>query len=173
MATYLCRDASPYPTTLATHPKRDYTQILTELLFGQQGEFTNVSELLYTEVLLPKGETPLAEILDCIAQVDLRHFRMLSETLVQCGGMPQFRVRHGVHTDWWSARTLSYPTTVPTALALLCAQKRGAIMAYNNAIKRCEDDGIVRLLRRISADEICHLDVLTALADSIASSSQK
>ena len=173
MSTYLCRDTSPYPIVGATHPTRTHAPMLTNLLFDAHGEFSIVNDLLYAEMIIPKEQTQLAEILDCIAQVDLRHFRMLSAILVQCGVTPQFRTLHGARTDWWSGRSLSYPKTISDALSLLCKQKRAALLAYNQAVCRCNDSGIVRLLQRICADESCHLDLLTALADGSYVSSQK
>ena len=167
MGTYLCRDESPYPLTGATHPTRAHAKLLSELLFGAHGEFTMINEFLYSELILSKEKAALADLFDCIALVDLRHFQMLSTILKQCGADPKYRTVRGTHTDWWSGRSLSYPTTPANSLDLLCQYKRATIADYTNAIQHCNDDGIARLLLRIRADELCHLDLLSSVTEEV------
>lgn len=151
---------APYPEIKVLEPNLNYALILQEDFAGRVSEVTAVMQ--YTHHYLEIGMMPdlqeIADVLEEINIVEMRHIEMLGKTIVLLGGTPQY----SSNLQLWTPLYVSYCDFNP--ILQLQENIKGeleAIAQYNQHIQMIEDPFIKEMLARIVKDEEDHVRILT------------
>lgn len=164
----------PFPPIKVSAPNKYYAEILMEDYAGVVSEFTAISQYSYHHFVSFANEA-VAEMLENIAIVEMRHLEILAELIIKLGGVPAFRsgdiVRKAsspffpgarYHPRWWNGSFVEYGRSLRSRLRLDLKSELAAIEAYQNHIKMIDDDFVNAVLERIILDEQVHVDLFKA-----------
>ncbi len=76
------------------------------------------------------------------------------------GGNPKYRRSN---KSWWDGGEVAYGDNTEFKLKLDIDAERSAIEGYKTLISEIKDKSVVKVLHRILADEVIHLEILTDL----------
>ncbi len=153
----VCEYEAPYPEIRVERKNPHYARMLSLAYAGPEGELAAILSYTYGGKVCA-GKTPetLAQMLRCIANVEMRHMDMLGELITKLGGDPRFATgpagRMGINTAM-----LNYQTDTSAVLRNAIASEEGAVRLYNDLIRAIDDRYIRELLKRIIKDEEHHI----------------
>lgn len=144
----------PYPELRVRAPSAEYAALLLTDYAGKVSETTAVMQYMYHHLVAPEGYDWIAEMLEDIAIVEMRHKEMLGKTIRLLGVDPRF---HDGEGRYWDAREVRYEEGFRNQLLADAEAERQAIAQYERHYRMIEDPHIRQLLVRIIADEQLHL----------------
>ena len=151
----LC-STEPYPEIVDAKPNAMIVNILKDLTSGRVGEYTAITQYTYQHIVSADQSKDISKVLEEISITEMRHLELLSKAIVSFGGKPIFQDGRGNYF------TSAYTNYSARLIDMLRANIRGetrAIYEYERAIERVDNASLKSLLRRIIADEQCHLKV--------------
>ena len=151
-----CALPEPYPEPRVTAPNLYFARLLLEDYCGGISEMTAINQYLYhsfTFQSLPE----LAELEECISIIEMKHVKLLAETIQQLGLAPEFRVLSGNLPVYWSASSVYYGYDINDKLDADIAAEIQAIENYRLHQRLIDDPFIKKLLERIIIDEEYHV----------------
>lgn len=187
----VCRDtdvayqaAMPYPLIKPQCKNPRYAAAMLDNMAGQNSEMTAVSFYFYNQ-LVTDNYKELEDTFFHINKVEAHHLNIFACLAMQLGENPRLWSRRGRGGSYvyWSPAYCKYPPfpipcpkesdcscsppvtcqTVKQLLAQAIEGEKGAIDKYMQQTNWIQDINVCDNLRRISADEQLHLDILTRL----------
>ncbi|MDP2872393.1 MAG: manganese catalase family protein [Bacillota bacterium] len=144
----------PYPDPAVKAPSPEYAALLLDDFAGRDGELTAICQYSYHHLVVPDHLAWIADLLEDVAIVEMRHLELLGETIRLLGADPRFYGEDGVS---WDARSVAYRDNLRLQLEADVEAERGAIAQYERHFSLIADPHIRQLLTRIIADEQLHL----------------
>jgi bacterioferritin len=145
-------------------PNRDDVKQLKMLTTGRNGELTAVLTYLYQHYILNESYSELSKALEQISLVEMTHYELLSEAIVDFGGDPNLTNGQG---DIWTGRNIDTTKEVKKMLKNDIKSEEMAIVDYNRASKNTRNESLSELYLRIAKDEALHIVVLNYFLDMI------
>ncbi|WP_027366004.1 ferritin-like domain-containing protein [Desulfotruncus alcoholivorax] len=157
-ALFKCAYQAPYPEVRVVKPSAYYAQLLLEDYAGQVSETTAITQYLYHHYVLEKEYKEIADLLSCIALVEMHHQEMLADVIIKLGADPQYRTigPNNVET-YWSASYITYGTALCDRISADIAGEWSAIANYRRHQSIIDDPYIKAVLERIILDEMHHI----------------
>jgi rubrerythrin len=151
-----------YPTSDLLHRDPRMARLLFRAYYD---ELNALSTYTYNSIILAELRPAVASLFTALSMTEMRHFRLLGESIRHLGGNPSIR------TD---LRILSFepcPDTAHVHTDSVCRQMiRNAIAAeqtsaweYRALAAKTRDDGLKQILCRLAADEEEHACMLQQL----------
>ena len=135
-------------------------KILKRLAAGRCGEFTAVNTYFYQYLVLKNLYPEIAEALRQISIVEMMHYEMLSEAIVDFGGDPTLTDGQG---NVWTGRNVNRERDVRRILQDNIRAEENGIRRLELAASRVSNISLSELLLRIVEDEKNHILVLNNL----------
>ena len=159
----------PYPPLMVSGENQRYAGILMRLYAGRCSELTTVDQYIYQNIVLGDKKRDIASVIECIAIVEMRHFKMLGELIRLLGVNPKIMAPSGNRRgSYWSGEYVSYQKDLNSVslcdiLQTDLESEKYAIKDYTNAIAQIEDIYIQDVLERIIVDEKHHVEIFEGL----------
>ena len=157
-ALFKCAYQAPYPEVRVAKPNAYYAQLLLEDYTGQVSETTAITQYLYHHFVLEQEFKEIADLLSCIALVEMHHQEMLANTIVKLGVDPRFRTIGQNNVEiYWSASYITYGDSLCDRISADIASEWAAIANYRRHQSIIDDPNIKAMLERIIMDELHHI----------------
>ena len=106
-----------------------------------------------------RGEEELAQTFHEVALVELHHLEIFGALAVQLGAEPRlWSVQRGRRV-WWSPEYNQYNRMMGPLLQSAVRAEEASIRIYENQARWIGDENVRANLRRVLADERCHLEL--------------
>lgn len=158
------KSAAPYPELVDIIPSRSNIKQLKMLATGKMGELTAILTYLYQEYILFEDYTKISKELEQIAIVEMKHYELISNAIVEFGGDPNLTNGMG---DIWTGRNISTEKNAKKILIDNIRLEEGAIRDYQKAAKETNNESLARLYLRIVEDEKLHSIILNNLLEML------
>lgn len=155
---------APYPEIVDAIPNRSDVRQLKMLVTGQNGELTAILTYLYQHYILSENYMEVADALEKISQVEMQHYELLSEAIIDFGGDPN--LTNGIG-DIWTARNVNTEKNVRRILQDNIKGEEEAIIDYTRAARETSNESLARLYLRIAEDERMHAEIFKELLKNI------
>lgn len=154
-----CAVNKPYPSTETCCCNPCYAKLLSKDFCGPNGEMTAITQYLYQHFILQSCYPQTADLLECIARVEMTHFSLVGELIVNLGGDPKIGFCQGSTFNYWTGRYVDYQKCVENILEDDIKAEKAAIAAYCE--RKCQicDQTVCAVLDRIIADEKMHIQL--------------
>ncbi|HHW03843.1 MAG TPA: bacterioferritin [Thermoanaerobacterales bacterium] len=150
----VCHVREPYPIIRVEGPNREYAEILKGDYAGKDSELSAILHYIYGNLVSDNVE--VAQLLMCIARVEMNHFQMLGETIKLLGVDPRYE-----HMGkYWNASFVKYDRDTCTILRENREDELAATQEYRRQAARIADNYVKELLLRIARDEELHARLL-------------
>ncbi|HHV08286.1 MAG TPA: bacterioferritin [Firmicutes bacterium] len=165
-AIYRCAYPAPYPEVKVTAPNPYYATLLLEDYAGQVSELSAINQYVYHHVVLEPDFEEVADLLECIALVEMHHLEILAETILMLGVDPRYRTIAKNETEqYWDASFVYYGTSLCDRLTADIASEWAAIANYRRHQNMINDPYIRNILERIILDELHHIMLFNQMVD--------
>lgn len=155
-----------YPLVKTYCKNSYYSGILQNLFAGSEGEVVLFLQLRYQAMILKNFNPKISNMLEEIANCDLKHQELLSGAIEKTYGNPIYATSTG---KWIGGRQIDYVKNVKQILLMNLEAKEKAIIDYKVAISKIDNVQIKLLLGAILSDEENHRLILKKLLSSIES----
>jgi len=145
----------PYPEITPTTDLRTARMLLDDFA-GQDSELSGINQYVYQHLVTGEYEE-LSKVLKGIALVEMKHFEMLGDAIVNLGGDPVFTSSRGRP---WTALYLKYIKNPKLIILMNIQGEKTGIKGYRQSIEMTNNTQVKKLLERIILDEELHLQIL-------------
>lgn len=156
-----CNLDIPYPEVRTEGKNTAYAAILTEDLAGQVSETTAIMQYIYQHVICRNEKISTA--MSCIANVEMRHYEIISELIFDFGGNPKIAAQNGCSLRFWNGQMVDYATDPKCFLKNNIVAETAAIAGYTKNISQICDSYVRAILERIILDEQHHIRIFNEL----------
>lgn len=145
-----------------THIKHNgyYLGLIQNLYCSSESELVCFLQFEYQKNLLLPFGNDYARVFGQMAEDDLFHSELLSETIISLGGNPVYCSCQG---KWLGGRQIDYVKSIKQMLELDIELKEKLIIDYKSATSKIDDMKIKKLLGMIVAEEEAACQKLKAL----------
>ena len=164
--TFNCRLDVAYPEVRTESRNTGYAALLTNDIAGKVSELSAITQYLYQHIVV-KNEK-IASALECISQVEMMHYEMISTLIYDFGGTPKLAVISGCSARYWSGQYPDYSCDPKSFLATNISNEQSAIAAYSARITQINDSYVKAVLERIIMDEEHHIEIFRQLLGEIS-----
>lgn len=154
----------PYPTLTNVMPNRADVRQLKMLTSGRNGALTDFLTLYYQSFILKDNYTDIARQLGDIGNVGLKHYKLLSEAIVDFGGNPNLSNGQG---DMWTGRNISTEKDIKRILRDNIRMKERNITTYKRAAGETQNTSLASLYLRLAEDDTLQIPILRDLSEEI------
>lgn len=147
----------PYPKIINAMPNRADVKQLKMLATGRNGELTAILTYLYQHYIFKEDYPDIADSFEQISIVEMQHYELISEAIVDFGGDPNLTNGQG---DIWTGRNVNTEKNIKRAILDDIKSEEDAIMDYTRASKETNNESLAALYLRIAEDEAQHIIVL-------------
>ena len=154
----------PYPEIKEATSDMRTVSILKDLLSNRNGELTAILQYTYQSRLAGQTEKEIAEVLEEISVVEMKHTKLLMNAILSFGGDPRYDNSFG---QYFSASYVNYAQKLKDMLQANIRGESKAIEDYSRAIKNMQNQSLKDLLNRIILDEQIHLEIFEKLLSSV------
>lgn len=158
------KSPAPYPKIIDAIPNRADVKRLKMLVTGSDSELTAILTYLYQHYILAENYMEVSDALEKISQVEMEHYELLSEAIVDFGGDPNLTNGLG---DVWTVRNVNTEKNVRRILQDNIRGEESAIIDYTRAAKETSNESLVQLYLRIAEDEKIHAEIFRELLNGI------
>ena len=155
---------SAYPAITSAVDDPATVRILKRLTAGRCGEFTAVNIYFYQYLILKNTYPEIAETLREISLVEMMHYEMLSEAVVDFGGDPTLTDGTG---NVWTGRNINREHDVREILQDNIRAEQNGIRRLELAAASVQNVSLSQLFLRIIEDEKNHIIILNKLLETI------
>ena len=134
--------------------------ILKDLISDRGGELFATLMYSFQQFVCKEKAQQISKIIEEISIVEMKHMELLSNAMIQFGGVPVFTNERG---EYFNANYVNYTTNLYEILTTDIKAEKGAVEAYTQAANMVTNESLKNLLLRIRADEECHLSVFEKL----------
>lgn len=154
-----------FPQVTIQGENRLWANILQNLYADCDSETSGILQYVYQSYVTRPMEEDIANILEKIAMVEMRHHEQLGNTIVKLGGNPYY-----VNSRKMPFRIscVSPTRNLKEMLRVDIKGEEEGILAYDRAINMIENESIKALLERIKEDEIIHKNTLQTIYEYIS-----
>lgn len=159
-----CAASGPYPEVKVEGPNLHYASLLLDNYAGINSELTAINQYLYHQLRLEVEYPVIAQLLECLALVEMEHLQMLGKAICLLGGEPRMVGCPAPNAaPWWSAKNVYYGRHLCDMLSADIHGEKVSIEKYQGHIRKIEDRHLRALLTRIAEDEMEHLRYLQGI----------
>lgn len=153
LACLPCHAGGDYPEPEITRKNLEYARkLLDAYANGDAAEMTAIAQYIHHHITIGPEDVSNLEL--CIALVEMKHLELLGTMIEQLGLDPKY---WRGNKAYWSGGNVAYGTDLCNRLRLDIEGEKAAINAYQRLIDEIDDPEVLRVLRRILADEKMHL----------------
>lgn len=154
----------PYPQIENASKDMRTVAILKDLLSARNGELTAILQYTYQSRIANLSETEIANLLEEISIVEMKHTELLMDAILSFGGDPRFDNSFG---QYFTASYINYSQKLKDMLQANIRAESSAIEDYTRAIKNVQNQSLKDLFNRIILDEQIHLEIFEKLLNSV------
>ncbi|MCI8575676.1 MAG: hypothetical protein HFI09_04315 [Bacilli bacterium] len=162
-----CNVDIPYPKIVVKKKDPETARMIMHSYAGDVSEDTAIHQYMFQSVVLQNSAKDVALILEKIAEVEMRHLKMLAELIRELGVYPIYLDPIVDKHEFWSAKYVNYEADLKEMLLLNMEAEKQAILQYNSLIHVIESDEVKIVLKRIVLDERLHLEIFEKLLQSL------
>lgn len=152
----------PYPEVKVAEPNPYYARLIMDDYCGAVSEMTAINQYGYHSFVTREHREFFETFFEKIAEVEMRHLEILSQIIVQLGGMPVYRGGASIQGGWWTGRLVYYGRGLCDRLRADLESEYQAIRAYQDNIRVIQDENVQQVLARIIEDERVHVKLFEA-----------
>lgn len=152
----------PYPEVKVAEPNPYYVRLIMDDYCGAVSEMTAINQYDYHSFVTQEHREFFEVFFEKIAEVEMRHLEILSQIIVQLGGMPIYRGGVSTQGSWWTGRLVYYGRDLCDRLRADLESEYQAIRGYQENIRVIQDGNIQEVLARIIEDERVHVKLFEA-----------
>lgn len=157
----------PYPNPQVEKENIEYAKLLLEDYAGTISEDTAIHLYIYQSLIIESKSPYLANILHRIAIVEMKHLKLLGETIHLLGLRPKYVTYSEDNIkQFWNSSSVNYTTSILNILKQNIKAETTAIDNYKNHLNQIQDKYIQNLLNRIIEDEQIHLSIFKQLYEN-------
>jgi len=121
-------------------------------------ELETISTYIYNGILLEKSCTPLAKLYESIAMTEMRHFRLIGQSIRCLGGNHAIRtdLRIGIPDLALCSPQSRIDAVAKQTLRAAITSEQTAAWEYRALADKTRDDTLREILRRLACDEEEH-----------------
>lgn len=151
--------SEPYPPLKVECPNPEYARLLLDDYAGMVSEMTAITQYLFHHNDMPKEFAEVADLLEGVSIVEMRHLEMLAELIGLLGQPPMYMDGQG---RFWDASYVPYMAGNPCEqLRIDIDSEQAAIETYRRHMALIDDRYVKAVLARIIKDEQLHLRLFT------------
>lgn len=154
---------TPYPSPIMKEKDTALANKLTALFAGKNSELSAVARYSYQHIILSHLSPVIADTLECISAVEMRHFELLGKMIHSLGTDPQLCENTKRSRLFWSGSFITYVTRPEKIIAYDIAEERKSILQYKTFMKGCDNNNVNDVIKRILLDEESHIEMLEHL----------
>ena len=163
---YKCAYPAPYPQVRVTGPNPYYARLLLEDYAGRVSELSAINQYTYHHFVLEPEFEQVADLLSCIALVEMHHLEILAETILLLGMDPRYRtVDNNERERYWDASFVFYGISLCDRITADIASEWAAISSYRRHQQMINDPFIKAILERIILDELHHINLFNRIVE--------
>lgn len=155
---------TPYPELVDVLPNRADIRQLKMLATGRDSELSAILTYLYQHFILLSDYPEISRELERVAEVEMRHYSLLSKAIVAFGGDPN--ITNGIG-DVWTGRNVNTQKNVRRILQDNIKAEKSAINNYQRAARETNNESLAKLYLRIAEDEALHKTLFENLLASL------
>lgn len=156
------RAPGPYPKVNVAEPNPYYCRLIMDDYCGAVSEMTAINQYNYHAFVTQENREFFEIFFEKIAEAEMRHLEILSQVIVQLGGMPIYRGGASTQGSWWTGRLVYYGRNLCDRLRADLESEYQAIRGYQENIRVIDDGNIQEVLERIIDDERVHVKLFEA-----------
>lgn len=156
------RAPAPYPKVNVAEPNPYYCRLIMDDYCGAVSEMTAINQYNYHAFVTQEDREFFEVFFEKISEVEMRHLEILSQIIVQLGGMPIYRGGASTQGSWWTGRLVYYGRDLCDRLRADLESEYQAIRGYQENIRVIDDGNIQEVLARIIEDERVHVKLFEA-----------
>lgn len=162
----LCTLPIPYPEIRVEGENKNYAKMLSIAYAGADGELSTILNYIYSHIIT-EGKNPysLCDVLECIAVVEMRHFKTLGKLIFLLGDDPKFYSAMG-RRSFFNTGNLAYAGDISQILKNAIAGEKKTADLYRELSKVISDTYIRQILERIILDEEHHIKIFSELLEN-------
>lgn len=154
----------PYPEVPTLYPNKRYCNLIYDILGGEKGELTAITQYSYQSITLIKEER-ISNILKQVAIEEMKHLEMIGNIIVNLGEKPIYLNSKG---KVWTAENITYNfADLKEIIDLNIKAEEEAILGYKNILKYTNNMFLRRIYERIILDERTHLEVFKIIIKNL------
>lgn len=154
----------PYPKIQVLGPNQYYANILKEDYVGMVSEMTAINQYLYHYFDIKSYDKDVAEAIEKISIVEMRHLEILAQLITLLGDKPIYYTQN----CFWQASYVYYGNNWYDQLQNDLKSEYDAIQNYQYHICLIDDPYIKEILQRIIADEEVHIKIFKELINKLS-----
>ena len=162
-----CKVDIPYPKIMIKKKNPQMARMIMHSYAGDVSEDTAIHQYMFQSIVLQKETKEVAEILEQIAIVEMRHLQILGELIRELGVYPIYLDPIVDQHEFWSAKYVNYEVNLKEMLILNMEAEQKAILQYNSLIHVIDEEDVKTILKRIVLDERLHLEIFEKLLQSL------
>ena len=171
---YKCAYPAPYPEIRVAGQNPYYARLLLEDYAGQVSELSAINQYTSHHFVLEPEYEEVADLLSCIALVEMHHLEILAETILLLGVDPRYRtIEKNESERYWDAAFVFYGTALCDRLTADIASEWAAVANYRRHQQMINDPFIKQILERIILDELHHIRLFNQVAERYCQPSMK
>ncbi len=148
----------PYPSLNAISTDPRFAAKLEPLRISK---LNSISDYLYESIIFENVYPWLSTLLEGIANVEARHFKMLSTLISRLGGDPAINCHmRNIPIDISENTNSIAPRVARRILTQAISREKNTATEYRNLSGSCKDKKIGDILMRIAEDEDIHINIL-------------
>lgn len=154
------KSSSPYPTPRVEEINRNYALILLNNYSGDISEETAIHQYLFQYLMNSNEYKEFADVLLHISEVEMKHLRLLGETIRLLGVMPVFgKFENNNNYKPWCSDNVSYLLDIKSIILQNIKYENEAIKKYKESYSKINDVYVRELINRIIEDELIHVEI--------------
>ena len=152
----------PYPKIIVNRKDPKLAYKLLDIYAGNVSELTQISLYSFQSFYL-NNYKDLSNILALIAQVEMRHLKILGVLINKLGLIPYYVTYKNGSAIPWNSDYVDFTTDYRSMLLTNINSEITAIKSYNNIIRSTNDENVIKILERIIKDEERHIQIFSEL----------
>ena len=154
-----------FPTVVIEKENKMWANIIQNLYASCDSETSGILGYIYQSYIIRPMEEEIANILEKIAMVEMRHHEQLGNLIVKLGGDPYFVNSRNMP---FQIRCVKRTKNLKEMLLYDIKGEEEGILDYEKAINQIDNESIKALLERIKQDEIVHKNTLQTIYDYVS-----
>lgn len=148
----------PYPSYKDVTPDVCALKIISPAYASSTGEVNAVMQYIYHSMCFSRfGKQDVADTVEGIAIAEMRHMKLLGNTIYALGAQPVFTAQPPFAYNFYSTKFVSYSRTLRNMIEDDILAERHAIAGYERMLCKLQNERVKAIIARILEDEKLHL----------------
>lgn len=155
-----------YPEIKVEKENIEYAKLLLNSYSGRSSETSAIFQYSYQSIML---DDKYGEIIKNISMVEMKHLKILGETIKLLGIDPMFIYPNNIDNGfkYWNSSYINYTSNFNDMIKSNIEDEENAIDNYNDIINQIEDNYVINILKRLILDEEIHLKIFKDILNEI------